>query len=189
MCPHLVHSECLRKAGQALNADGKRYGIGGFGARRAGCPVCSQPVTFWFSYDQAAAFPIFWMHRIQACLEKIRPWHGSVSAFRVQKMLKTDPHLTKKQKKYLVKDKNLGFPKALSDGGRVWLTEVRNGGPENGGSMHMGFEDGVWDFNEDQMTLWLHKWGPYRRLQIWIPALTIAVIAVIAGLWFQRSRE
>lgn len=48
-------------------------------------------------------------------------------------------------------------------------------------------EDGIWNFDKDRMTLWLHKWGPNRRLHIWIPALTIAIIAVIAGFWFQRS--
>ena len=45
MCYHLVHSDCLAKAGRSLNADGKRYGMGGMGAR-AGCPVCNRPVSY-----------------------------------------------------------------------------------------------------------------------------------------------
>jgi uncharacterized protein (UPF0212 family) len=35
---------CLARAGRELNANGRRYGVGGMGAR-AGCPVCNQPVS------------------------------------------------------------------------------------------------------------------------------------------------
>ena len=88
MCYHLVHSDCLAKAGRSLNADGKRYGMGGMGAR-AGCPVCNRPVSMWFSYEEAAQFPLFWMNRIFRVLEDIGPDGGPVKLKEVRKKAQT----------------------------------------------------------------------------------------------------
>jgi hypothetical protein len=163
MCFHLVHSDCLAQAGRALNADGTRYGIGGFGAR-AGCPICARPVSMWLSSKKAASFPIFWMHRIQACLEAIGPDSGPISIERIKDQLRSDPSLTKPQKRYLDKnDKSDGFLEALDKGAWVWTDTVVNGGPRNGGSIISRMAQGIWDMDEDQKTLWLQKWGSAPR--------------------------
>jgi hypothetical protein len=162
MCPHLVHSDCLKQASRALNSDGNRYGVGGFGIR-AGCPICGQAVSFWESFSEAAAFSVFWMHRIQACLEEIGPGGGPIAVSRVQDMLKNDSQLTEKQKGYLnnAEDKRYGFAQALKDGDSVWVNnEVRDGGPENGGSLVSYWKDGMWELNQETKTLWMRKWGP-----------------------------
>ena len=120
VCIHLVHSDCLVRAGKTLNADGHRYGIGGLGTPRAGCPLCGQPVTLWTEHKKATDFPIFWMHRIQACLEKIGPRNGPIEIDTVKNMLKNDPSLTSQQKSHLdlrgTSDLSNGFLGALTEG-------------------------------------------------------------------------
>jgi hypothetical protein len=201
MCIHLVHSDCLAAAGRALNADGKRYGVGGFGAPRAGCPVCASPVSFWVSYTSKAAFSSFWMHRIQACLEEIGPSNGPIRVKLIKRMLRDDSSLTREQKKWLEKE-DTGFLKALADGNAVWVNEVLNGGPENGGSMRMYFAPGIWDWDKQENTLWLTKWGPVRlpapvpvrSVSVWnrptgiAISVALAFIAVLIGLWLQWSQ-
>ena len=189
MCQHLVHSDCLAEAGRSLNSDGSRYGIGGLlGMPRAGCPICAVPVSFWVAYSDAAAFPIFWMHRIQEKLEEIGATAGPISVLRVKKMLKNDPQLTKSQKKYIhSKEMDVGFPKALSDGDQVWVNQVVDGGPENGGYIQSCFQEGIWDFDKEENTLWLHKWGdiPLGRGALapqWMQLLLVVVAAVLVNL-------
>lgn len=188
MCTHLVHSDCLKHAGKALNADGSRYGIGGLGAPRCGCPVCSESVTFWMNYNESAAFPVFWMQRIQTCLEQVGPQGGPISVDRVVKMLEKDPNLTQAQKKYLIQgeEDGIGFYQALFDGYRVWVNRVIDGGPENGGSILSRFEEGIWDWDQNVNTLWLHKWAPVRsnHYSLWIiGAFLLAIIAAVLGTW------
>jgi hypothetical protein len=201
MCIHLVHSDCLAAAGRALNADGKRYGVGGFGAPRAGCPVCASPVSFWVSYTSKAAFSSFWMHRMQACLEEFGPSNGPIRVKLIKRMLRDDSSLTREQKKWLKKE-DTGFLKALADGNAVWVNEVLNGGPENGGSMRMYFAPGIWDWDKQENTLWLTKWGPVRlpapvpvrSVSVWnrptgiAISVALAFIAVLIGLWLQWSQ-
>lgn len=163
MCLHLVHSDCLVAAGKALNSDGTRYGVGWMGPRCA-CPICDMAVSSWISYRAAADFPIFWMHRIQVCLEEIGPRGGPVSIDRVKEMLKADSSLTRKQKEYLVEnhqgtDAN-GFTEALKMGDMVWVVKDVNGGPNNGGYTFHGYKQGCWDLDRNRRKLWLHKWGP-----------------------------
>ena len=139
-CLHLVHDECLKRARQALNSDGSRYGIGGLDGGetpRAGCPVCSLPISFWFTSKEAAFFPIFWMHRIQDCLEEIGPDDGPIPIARVKRMLKADVSLTRDQKSFIDKKEQIcGFQEALNKGRGGCVQEVRDGGPsENGGSI------------------------------------------------------
>jgi hypothetical protein len=201
MCIHLVHSDCLVAAGRALNADGKRYGVGGFGAPRAGCPVCASPVSFWVSYTSKAAFSSFWMHRIQACLEEFGPSNGPIRVKLIKRMLRDDSSLTREQKKWLKKE-DTGFLKALADGNEVWVNEVVNGGPANGGSIQSYWDQGIWDWDKQENTLWLTKWGPVRlpapvpvrSVSVWTRPTGIAIsvalafIAVLIGLWLQWSQ-
>jgi hypothetical protein len=140
---HLVHSDCLVRAGRALNSNGQRYGVSAFG-NRAGYPLCAQPVSFWVDYKEAAAFPIFWMHRVQAKMDEIGLNEGSIPIHRIKKMLKNDPTLTNRQKTYL-RDRDsagIGFPQAMEDGSRAFISEVINGGPENGGSICCSLKPG-----------------------------------------------
>ncbi len=114
---------------------------------RAGCPLCAQPVSFWFDYKEAAAFPIFWMHRVQAKMDEIGPNERSIPIHRIKKILKNDPTLTNRQKTYL-RDRDsagIGFPQAMEDGSRAFISEVINGGPENGGSICCSLKPGPWD--------------------------------------------
>lgn len=112
-CFHLVHDDCLRRAGQALNSDGNRFGIGGLGPR-AGCPVCNRPVSFWTSYKVAAAFPIFWMRKILDALNLFGPVTGPVSLTLVMQFIK-DGYLTAIEKKHFLGG---AFVQALEDGSK-----------------------------------------------------------------------
>ncbi|CAB9511046.1 expressed unknown protein [Seminavis robusta] len=213
-CLHLVHSECLRRSGEALNADGKRYGIGGLGSPRAGCPICSQEVTFWPTYNEAAAFPTFWMSRIQDVLEETGPARGPIPVKAIRAKLKADDRLTTEQKKYLstkYKEDNsscrIGFYGALQKAGaKIFYWKVVNGGPDNGGYTTSAWKDNVWHWNEEEGTLWDIKWGdPARRPaarihKIWkfmrrirLGALEwtalVLVVAIVASVWFDSGEE
>jgi hypothetical protein len=156
MCCHLVHSDCLRRAGQSLNSDGRRYGVGGFGPR-SGCPLCNHPVSFWESYRDAAAFPSFWMKRILNVLEQIGPSGGPVDIVAVYCRLEVDETLTRRQKEFM-SQRGL-FVEALREGKQKYFREQVNGGIENGGSEIIGYKDNIWYWNELDETLWLYKWG------------------------------
>jgi hypothetical protein len=163
LCFHLVHSDCLMEAGRALNADGTRYGIGGFGAR-AGCPICERHVSSWSCSNEAAFFPIFWMHRIQACLEAIGPDSGPISIERVKDQLRADPSLTQAQKGYLDKQDKSGFQEAIQQGAWTNVEMVVNGGQEKeDGYTSYSRQPGIWDMDAAHTTLWLHKWGSANR--------------------------
>lgn len=155
MCYHLVHSDCLSKAGQQLNSDGRRYGIGGLGPR-AGCPVCNRPVSMWMCYDEAAAFPLFWINQILGILSVIGSSSGPVKVSKVRSMLMADKTLTKRQKEFISQQT---FKDALSEGMRTFYWEEVNGGIRNGGREEMGCRDNVWYWNKQAKTLWLYKWG------------------------------
>lgn len=66
VCCHLVHSDCLERAGQSLNSDGRRYGIGGFGLR-SGCPVCNHPVSYWNLIKMLQLSRIFGSNEFSMC--------------------------------------------------------------------------------------------------------------------------
>lgn len=159
MCLHLVHSDCLAQAGRAMNASGERYGIGGLGPR-GGCPVCEKAVSFWVSSKQAADFPVFWMHRIQTCLEEIGPDNGPVPIKDVKHKLRHQFSLTSYQKKVMKQSRSeSGFEKALQEGAYVNITLIVNGGPARGGGISVGHHTpGIWDFDERNRTLYLAKW-------------------------------
>jgi hypothetical protein len=162
VCCHLVHSDCLERAGQSLNSDGRRYGVGILGLR-SGCPLCNQPVSFWFSYQDAAAFPQFWIKRILNVLEQIGPSGGPVDIVAVYCRLEFDETLTRRQKKFMSQT----LREALREGSRKYYREQINGGIENGGSEMIGYKDNIWYWNEQENTLWLYKWGePPNRMRI-----------------------
>lgn len=163
MCCHLVHDKCLRQAGRSLNSLGERYGIGGFGQPRCGCPICNQEVSFWSAFKEAAAFPVFWMKKIQDCLEEIGPEGGPIPIEQVKSILKEKPDskLTRAQKKYLRNNRgdDVGFYGALKEGNTQFVREEVNGGIANGGYIKMYCKENVWDWDEQRATLWMHKWG------------------------------
>ena len=157
MCFHLVHDDCLRRAAQSLNADGHRFGIGGFGPR-AGCPVCNRPVSFWSADKEAAAFPIFWMNKILHALNVLgdiisfgdmgRRKPVSLALLRefIERRLLTDT-----EKKHF----NGGaFNQALEDGSKFVVWEQTEGRGEK-----MYCKKMAWCFDQQNMTLWLYKWG------------------------------
>jgi hypothetical protein len=101
---HLIHSECLLRVGQSLNADGRRYGhIPGYGIPRSGCPVCGREVSFWFTTKKATDFGVFWWHKIQKCIEQVGCENGPVSVYVVMDMLRNDPSLTLEQKSLIIR--------------------------------------------------------------------------------------
>jgi hypothetical protein len=114
-------------------------------------------------------------------------------------MLRDDSSLTREQKKWLKKE-DTGFLKALADGNEVWVNEVVNGGPANGGSIQSYWDQGIWDWDKQKDTLWLAKWGPVRlpvpvrSVSVWTRPTGIAIsvalafIAVLIGLWLQWSQ-
>jgi len=151
MCFHLVHDECLRRAAQSLNADGNRYGVGGFGPR-AGCPVCNRPVSFWTSYKHAAAFPIFWMNKIISALNMFGEMRrGPVSLILLMEFLKEDRHLTDTAKKHI---HGSAFRQAIEDGSKFVVWEQTDEGREK-----MYCKKMAWCFDPQDLTLWLYKWG------------------------------
>ena len=152
MCFHLVHDECLRRAGQSLNADGHRFGIGGFGPR-AGCPVCNRPVSFWTSHKEAAAFPIYWMHKILHALNlfgEVR--RGPVLLPLLREFIKRGQvQLTDTEKEHMNGE---AFYQALEDGSKFVAWEQTEEGSEK-----MYCKKMAWCFDQQNMTLWLYKWG------------------------------
>ena len=175
MCFHLVHDECLRRAGQSLNADGHRFGIGGFGPR-AGCPVCNRPVSFWTSYKEAAAFPIYWMHKILHALNmfgEVR--RGPVLLPLLREFIKRGQvQLTDTEKKHMNGE---AFYQALEDGSKFVVWEQTEGGGEK-----MYCKKMAWCFDQQNMTLWLYKWGDP-------PAPAPAPSAVAGGSYFYMTQE
>jgi len=155
MCVHLVHSDCLQRAGRSLNPDGRRYGVGGFGPR-AGCPLCNQPVSCWEVLQDVASFPAFWVKRILGVLEHIGPSGGPVDVVAVRSRLEVDETLTKRQKEIMAQGP---FREALLEGKRKLVWEEIDGGFRNGGSERMESKDYLWYWNEQDNTLWLYKWG------------------------------
>mmetsp|Transcript_45812 Transcript_45812/g.111035 ORF Transcript_45812/g.111035 Transcript_45812/m.111035 type:complete len:206 (-) Transcript_45812:332-949(-) len=157
MCCHLVHNDCLVEAAKALNSQGERYGIGGLGLPRAGCPVCNEEVTMWVCYNEAAQFPIFWMKHIQNCLEEVGPKNGKVPVKTVQRMLKASRELTNAQKEYIDKEKSSfesGFQGGIIEGSGGVVKEKVDGG------FKMYWKEGAWEFDKINDTLWMRKWGP-----------------------------
>ena len=163
ICRHLVHSDCLAEAGKSLNADGNRYGVGGFG-NRAGCPVCSEPVSYWVSSKDAAFFQGFWIGRIEEAAREIGPGHQGqdnqempVAAELIRKKLENDPSLTEAQKKHIRYDEDTedssGFYKALKNAGSVDYSVDR--------VMFASFltTRGIWHYDKQRDTLWLWEWG------------------------------
>ena len=117
MCLHLIHSDCLAEAGRALNSDGQRYGVGGFGAR-AGCPVCEKPVSFWQSFTDAGDFKAFWTCRIENVLKELgrieeEGRRQPVSGELLRSKLREDSSLTEKQKEMINRNSDSGFFKCL----------------------------------------------------------------------------
>lgn len=160
-CLHLVHTDCLKAAARALNSDGRRYGFHRFFGPTAGCPICEMPASMWETHYTASSFPIFWMHRIQACLEKIGPAGGLIQIDRVRLMLWDDKSLTKEQKECLrLLPENPGFFEALDKGQNVFVAEHLNGGARNGGTTTYRQRPGCWDWEMRSGTLWMQKWGP-----------------------------
>jgi len=158
MCLHLVHSDCLQAAGRALNATGDRYGVGGMGLR-SGCPVCETAVSFWMMSNRAVDFPVFWMHRIQACLEKIGSRGGPISVERVKEMLEQDGSLTSDQKQVLRENsEDSGFNEALCKGGCRFVNLVVDGGVARNGGIKTGSMPGIWKYDRTEQTLFLGKW-------------------------------
>ena len=155
MCFHLVHSECLRRAGQSLNADGQRFGIGGFGPR-SGCPVCNRPVSFWSVHKEAAAFPTFWMNKILHALNVIgETRHELVSIISLKEFIISESQLTDTEKKHMNGE---AFYQALKDGSKFVMWEQTEEGHEK-----MYCKKMAWCFdqqdNQQDSTLWLYKWG------------------------------
>lgn len=177
MCFHLVHDECLRRAGQSLNADGHRFGIGGFGPR-AGCPVCNRPVSFWTSYKEAAAFPIYWMHKILHALNmfgEVR--RGPVLLPLLREFIKRGQvQLTNTEKKHFNGE---AFYQALEDGSKFVVWEQTEEGSEK-----MYCKKMAWCFDQQNMTLWLYKWGDPPA-----PAPAPAPSAVAGGSYFYMTQE
>lgn len=152
MCPHLVHSDCLVRSGQALNSDGQRYGIGGFGLR-SGCPLCSEPVSFWTTHSKASDFSVFWLPKIQKCMETIGHNSGWIPVSQIQGMLQEDSSLTPQQKSDMMAE-NGGFEKALSDGELIAVKQVLSSD-----KWTMGAKNFIWAYEKEPALLWLHKWG------------------------------
>ena len=140
-CIHVVHTTCLTRSANALNSDGSRYGIGGFGPR-CGCPLCGIPVSFVFSHDKVYEITAFWMPKIQKCLDQL----GHDRQVKLSDIVKTlsqdDPAI-----KRMLQSKNaiLGLKSACEEGGCFYVEEVIDGGPENGGSSTSYCTDGYWD--------------------------------------------
>mmetsp|Transcript_17861 Transcript_17861/g.26458 ORF Transcript_17861/g.26458 Transcript_17861/m.26458 type:complete len:113 (-) Transcript_17861:637-975(-) len=72
ICPHLIHSKCLKETGNALNANGERFGFGVYGPR-SGCPVCNAAVSCWTSSEDIGYFPAYWTKKIERRLCRSRP--------------------------------------------------------------------------------------------------------------------
>lgn len=162
MCLHLVHSDCLQSFAEHANASGEKWGIGVFGPR-SGCPLCDQGVSFWTDYLRAADFPVFWMNKIQSCLEEIGPTDGPVSIDRVKQLLQQDPTLTREQKIFIRQssssqgDSTDGFNEAISKGSQLYVN--KSAFSDDGGVfISSSFKPGIWDHDEDQNTLFLAKW-------------------------------
>ena len=167
MCNHLVHSDCLAQAGRSLNADGQRYGIGGFGPR-AGCPVCGQPVSSWSCSKEIEFFRGFWLGRIEKVLKELGPEKSPdgtqklpVPGEKVRDTLLQDTSLSEKAKKHIKKidsdmlgfDMSSGFCKALKGAGSVdWNVDQ---------VIFAGFliSRGIWHYDKQKDNLWLWEWG------------------------------
>lgn len=166
MCLHLIHSDCLAAAGRALNADGQRYGIGGFGAR-AGCPICQEPVSNWMCYSDAGCFKAFWTTKIENALRKIGPrvdgnCKEPIDCQLLCDELNCDTSLTEAQKKMIQKPsptdydyglESSGFLKSLEHAGRVDY------------SLHDYYcapflkTRGIWHYDRRGDSVWLWEWG------------------------------
>lgn len=157
-----MHSDCLAKAGQELNTDGKRYGMGGMGAR-AGCPVCNQPVSMWCSYDEAAEFPLFWTKHIFDILESIGPSGGPVKWKQVCTRLVLDENTTERQKSFMYEEV---LNEALREGMSKYYVKEVDGGIRNGGYEKSGMRKNVWYWNEQTNEMWLYKWGKVPKRMI-----------------------
>lgn len=162
MCNHLIHSDCLASTGNALNADGKRFGFGGFGPR-SGCPLCETPVSCWKSSKDAAYFKAFWIPLIEDMLLEIGPGPGGspVSGEALRTKLKASPKLKDRQKDLVkrpiqddyIADDESGFCKALTSAGRVEYNVDQ--------VMFASFliTRGIWQYDKEEDTLWHWKWG------------------------------
>jgi hypothetical protein len=162
---HLIHGECLRRAGQSLNADGRRYGRSLLGPR-SGCPICGREVSFWTTTKKATDFGVFWWHKIQKCIEQVGRENGPVSVDMVMDTLRNDPSLTPEQKSLIIRapsdeeydEKKYVFEHALrraasgiysktvTDDDGEWITGTAVWPP-------------VWDYDRPQGTLWMKKWS------------------------------
>lgn len=183
-CIHLIHSSCLEDT-KKLNKDGKRYGFSGFdGTPCSGCPICGQGASIWIAYEEAAAFPLFWMQRIQSCLDQIGPHYGPVTIKKVKELLLSDGGLTVAQKKFISKAKDYGddgFMGGVINGSTPVVKETVGGGPSKGGYIRISCESGVWDYDRGAKTLWCHYWGvpthPDREI-FWMRVAFIMIVVV-----------
>ena len=162
MCNHLIHSDCLASTGNALNADGKRFGFGGFGPR-SGCPLCETPVSCWTSSKDIEYFKAFWTPLIEDVLLDIGPGpDGSpVPGDALRTKLKASPKLNDRQKDLVkrpnqddfIDDDESGFCKALTSAGSVEYNVDQ--------VMFASFlmTRGIWQYDKEDDTLWHWKWG------------------------------
>lgn len=158
ICPHLIHSDCLVQVGNALNADGARFGVGGMG-KRSGCPVCLTPVSMWMCSKEAADFPAFWTAKIEAALQEMGPGIDGngrkvpVECQALRDKLSSDPSLTEKQRAKLTSPHDSGFEKSLHNAGSVDY------------SMDQVFfasflrTKGFWHYDETADQIWLWQWS------------------------------
>jgi len=162
MCTHLIHSDCLAATGRSLNADGKRFGVGGMGIR-SGCPICNTPVSYyWTSSKEAAYFKAFWFKPIEDALLELGPTRMPVSCELVREKLKESSTLTESQKKHIQRPDpefghhgapSSGFCKALESAGSVDynVDQVMF-------SHHLTTR-GIWKYDAEEDTLWHWEWG------------------------------
>jgi len=150
ICHHVVHSDCVREMSRALNADGKRYGEGGFGPR-AGCPTCGEGTSCWETSKDVGFFPAYWVVKIECAVRTLRPNppHQPVPVEEIRTHLEQDATIPENQKRYLRTER---FDKALK-----WAGNVRYGGRRIWSGRL--FSRGVFKYVSKTKTVWLWEWG------------------------------
>lgn len=172
ICNHLIHSDCLVGVGQALNADGARFGVGGFGPR-SGCPICNTPVSCWLTSKEAAYFKGFWIKPIEDALLELGPdTHSNQNQTRtpvagelVWQKLKESSTLTERQKELVRKPNyNPGFIGDDSDNDSGFCKALKFAGCVNYSVDQVMFSSslktrGIWKYDDKEDTLWHWDWG------------------------------
>lgn len=190
-CYHIMHAQCLKQhrhnpqqqpISQSPSSPPENSDMSpsktqkGLARNPVTCPLCHKAIAMFVSSKQAAHFAVFWMKRVEQCLQRLGPklvqdpateqfTRQPLPAKFVREHLQRDDSLTEQQKRYIDDDPTglgKGLLAALEWGGSEDYNNVKTG--QRGWNLCLQTK-GIWNYSPKHDDLWLWEWGAIHPRQ------------------------